>query len=369
MRRALLLLVVAAVVDAACAGAPAGTATQSPSKTIDIKRAKLDISYTAFVDQDVHHVTSKRALEAALDAVKRAVRAAGGKDDVATPEFQDVDESQTSDFKKFADAVVVLAGRVQLTADRLADTAIGGMISASPDCHTFYVTAGGGVVHSLEYRPKGSAAVIPAQGTSLGGPDEAGLTGRMLPGGIAYLTWHEWVNTGTYKLDVAVKAMLTKAVGQGAKAWLIDLRGNLGGIPTDISSFFLNGEPTRTVLVKTGNGGSSSGNRSLRLPDAYQLPIVILANDRTASGSEHFILDLKENNRATLVGRKTAGCLGGASENRLNDGATLSVAVEEVVGAVTGSRYNNKGIPPDVEADDATAVDQGIAILKQRIGP
>jgi hypothetical protein len=34
---------------------------------------------------------------------------------------------------------------------------------------------------------------------------------------------------------------------------------------------------------------------------------------------------------------------------------------------VTGAKYNNVGIPPDVPADDATAVDKGIEILKQRL--
>lgn len=366
MRR-LVILFVAALLVASCSGGPASTATQSPSKTVDIKRSKLDVAYSGFVDDDVHHVTSKKALEAALEGVKTAVRNAGGKDDVTVPEFQDKDEPLVADFNNFAQAAGQLAGRVQVSADRVADAAIVSMLATSPDCHTFYVSASGNVFHSLDFRPKGSQAMIPSQGTSLGGPDEAGLTGKVLPGGIAYITWHDWINTGTYRLNDQVKAMLTKALAQGAKAWLIDLRGNLGGFPVDISSFFLNGEPTRTVLLKNGNGGTSSGNKDLRLPAQYQLPMVVIANDRTASGSEHFILDLKENKRATIVGQKTTGCLGGADEIHLNDGALLSVVTQEVVGAVTGAHYNNKGIPPDIEADDATAVNTAIEVLKQKI--
>jgi hypothetical protein len=367
MHRAVLLFMTLALLAVSCATTPAGTASGSPSKTIDIKRTRLDIVYSAFVDEDVHHVTSKKALEAALDSVKAAVRGAGGKDDVATPQFQDVDEPQTADFNKFADVVSQLAGRVQLSADRIADAGIVGMLGASPDCHTFYVTAGGGGFQSRQFTPKGGNAVIPNQGTSLGGPDEAGLTGRMLPGGIAYITFRQWILTGTYKLNDAVRAMLDKAVAQGAKAWLIDLRGNLGGIPVDISSFFLNGEPTRGRLLKNGNGGTSSSNTDLRLPDAYQLPIAIVANDRTASASEHFMLDLKEGKRATIVGQKTYGCLGAAIETRLPDGGLLSIVVEEVIGGTSGARYNNAGIPPDVQADDAPAVDKAIEILRQKI--
>lgn len=356
-----------ALLVVSCTSTPGGTAANSPSRTIDIKRTRLDIVYSAFVDEDVHHVTSKKALEAALEAVKAAVRAAGGKDDVATPQFQDVDEPQIADFNKFADAVSLLAGRVQLSSERIANAALVGMLSTSPDCHTFYVSAGGGGIQSRPVAPKGSSAIIPTQGTSLGGPDEAGLTGRMLPGGIAYITFRDWMMTGTYHLDETVRAILDKAVAQGAKAWLFDFRGNPGGYLVDFSSFFLNGEPTRGRVVKTGNGGISTSNTDLRLPEAYQLPIAIIANDRTASAPEHFILDLKEGKRATLVGQKTYGCLGAAIETHLPDGGLLSVVVEEEIGGTSGARYNNVGIPPDVLADDPTAVAKAIEILNQKI--
>jgi hypothetical protein len=367
MRRAVLLLMAAALVAVSCSTSGPVSATSTPSKTIDIKRSKLDIVYSEFVDVDVHHVTSKKALEAALEGVKAAVRSAGGKDDVATPEFQDVDQPQTADFDKFANAVSQLAGRVQLSSDRIADAAIVGLMSASPDCHTYYVTAGGSVVHSLQFIPKGTSAMVPTEGTSLGGPDEAGLTGKMLPGGIAYITFHAWVNSGTYHLNDTFRAILEKARAAGAKAWLIDLRGNLGGIGVDLSSLFLNGEPTQVETVKTGIAGTKTANKDLRLPEAFQLPMVIVANDLTASASEHFIIDLKEARRATVVGQKTTGCAGSANEIHLADGALLSVVVGEIVGAATGFKYNNVGIPPDVPADDATAVAKAIEILKQKI--
>jgi C-terminal processing protease CtpA/Prc len=366
MRRALVLIAASVFVAVACVPG-ASSASPTAAKTADIKRTKLDIAYSGFVDDDYHHVTSKKALEAALEGVRGVVRKAGGKDDIATPAFQDVDQPQTTDFNKFADAVTQLAGRVQVSADQLADAAITSMLSASPDCHTYYVSANGNVFHSLPFAPKGTNALVPTQGTTLGGPDEAGLTGKMLPGGIAYITFHAWINTGTYHLGDTFRAMLDKAVAQGAKAWLFDMRGNLGGFPTDLSSFFLNGEPTRTHLLKNGNGGTSSGNKGLRLPEAYQLPMVVIANDRTASGSEHFILDLKEANRMTLVGQKTTGCLGEADEFRAPDNAQFSIVVQEVTGGTTGAHYNNVGIPPDVPAADATAVDKAIEILKGKI--
>lgn len=372
MRRALPLVMMATVVVAACSTNGPSSATQTPLKTADIKRSTLDIAYSAFVDEDVHHVTSRKALEAALEAARVEARAQGGKADVQTPSFQDTDETQLNDFKAFADAVNQLALGVQVaggsySAERLADATVGGMIKASPDCHTQYLAASGRVLNSSTATMTGANATVPTEGTSLGGPDESGLTGKILPGGIAYITWHDFTFGGTYKIDAALRAMLAKALAQGAKAWLIDLRGNLGGSAVDMTSMFLNGEPTLTIIGKTGNGGTATANKDLRLPAEYQLPMAVVINGKSASGSEVFALALKENKRATIVGQKSLGCLGAESPNPLPGGASIHVAVQEFVGGVTGAKYNNAGIPPDVPADDGTAVAKAIEILKQKI--
>src|SRR5438034_11587001 len=114
MRRAVLLFIMATLVVAACSTNGPTSATQPPTKTADIKRSTLDIAYTAFVDQDVHHVTSKKALEAARDAARVEAKAQGSKAEVQTPSFQDSDETQLSDCKAFADAVNQLALAAQV---------------------------------------------------------------------------------------------------------------------------------------------------------------------------------------------------------------------------------------------------------------
>ena len=352
----------------ACSGDTTAS-SPTPVATADIKRSKLDISYSGFVDQDVHHVTSKKALEAALEAVKAEVRAVGGKDAVDTPAFQDTDEPQLADFNKFAQAVGRLAANnTQLSANRIADVAITGMIKASPDCHTYYVDNSGQVRNSSGKIPTGTGAMIPAQGTSLGGPDQAGLSGKMLTGGVAYITWHEFAINGTYRITDMVKAMLDKALAQGAKAWLFDLRGNVGGNGADLmASWFLNGEPTLSVVVKTGNAGTMTANKDLRLPAAYQLPIAVILNDRGGSAPEVLGASLKENKRATIVGKQSVGCLGATSPTHMTDNSELSVTVQEFTGAVTGTKYNNNGIAPDVAADDQSAVDVATKLLLDRV--
>ena len=103
------------------------------------------------------------------------------------------------------------------------------------------------------------------------------------------------------------------------------------------------------------------------MPQAYQLPIAIVQNDRGGSAPEVFTASLKESKRATVVGAKSVGCLGATSPTHMTDGAELAVAVQEFTGAVTGTKYNNNGITPDVAADDPTAVDKALELLKQKI--
>lgn len=313
-------------------------------------------------------MTSKKALEGALESVRAEVRAAGGKADVATPDFQDVADPQTADFKKFADAVSELARRSpDLSADRLARAAITGMIRQSPDCHTYFFD-GRSRIDSRPVRSTGDPRPAAPSGQVLQQPDEAGLTGRILDGGVAYIRWTEFRLNGTYDIKAKVKDLVTRALAAGAKAWLFDVRGNSGGNGADsIASFFLNGEPLMRIDERVGNPTIKAANKDLRLPEAYQLPIALIQNDQGGSDPEIFALFLKEARRATIVGGKSIGCVGSTSPTALRDGTTFFVVSEEYTGAASGARYNNAGIPPDVAASDAQAIDVAAKLLRDQI--
>jgi hypothetical protein len=137
--RGIRLLSLLAVLVLACSGAAPVTSSSPPTPTasVDIKRTKLDISYASLSDQDVHKVSSKKILEGAIAAINAEIKKTGGKGEMAMIEFKDVTETTVPDFKKFAEAAAaVKALNPQITADRFADVAIEGMMSATPDCHT-----------------------------------------------------------------------------------------------------------------------------------------------------------------------------------------------------------------------------------------
>ena len=360
-----------AIALGACSPTTTTGGTPAPQKTGDFKQAKLDIAYSFLSDASVHSPTSKALLTAALEAMKKEAKSSGGSDDVATPDFTTDTETNLADFKKFAAAAGALAAKnSQLSADRLAEVGVVGMEQADPDCHTYYLDGKGGVKPSRPEPLTGTAPQVPSSGTFLQQqPDQVGMQAKMLDGGIAYVTWHAFEITGTYRVTDAVKAVLDKAVAAGAKAWLFDLRANVGGNGADtMASWFLNGENTLRVAVKTGFAGNMSAIKDLRLGPAYQLPIAIILNDRGGSAPEVFAAGLKENKRATIVGGTSLGCLGGEADVPLGrDDSRLYVAKLELAGALTGAHYNNVGITPDVVADDASAVAAATAVLLAKI--
>ncbi len=361
-RRLLVALAAAALVVGACTPIADQSASPTPAKTPDIRRSKLDIAYTALTENDVHMVSSKKVLTDALAAVVALARQNGFKDEVATPDFQDLSEPVLADFKKFADLVGVIAAKTpSLTPDQIGDTVLRSYTKSSPDCHTYYSPKRSGIPAS------DVLAALPPQGPS-DREDEAGLEFRLLPEGIGYLKWDEFLHTGTYDVTTEVRKGLDALLKQGAKAWIFDLRGNRGGDPPQaMASWFLNGEPTLRFETRTGSAGTQNGLKDLRLPDAYQLPIVIILNGRGGSSPEHFALALKENKRAIIVGQRSAGCLGSLSPLNLPDGSFFAVVGTEMVGAVTGTHYNNVGIPPDVPADDASAIAVAVKTLQTEI--
>jgi hypothetical protein len=360
MPRFVLLVLTALFVAAACTSV--AQPSSSPTKTPDIKRSKLDVAYSGLTDDDVFAPTSKEVLTAALQAMRDEIQKAGGRSDIAaTPEFSDKSEPSNEDFKKFADAASKLAvGNPLVSGDRLADVALTAMAKVKPDCHTQYVKRSSAV-------PSGVSAARVDSGGHVRA-DESQLTSQLLPGGVGYISWRQWIESGTYKQHVEVQKVMDALLAQGAKAWLFDVSNNGGGIQNQLMmSWFNNGEPLVKIRLKNGFAGSIEAKKELRLPAQYQLPIAVVVNGRSASMSEMFALAFKETKRGTLFGSKTIGCLGATNILNLIDGSVFQYTVSEFVGAISNAAYNNVGIPPDQTVAEGQAIDAAANFLREQI--
>jgi hypothetical protein len=340
---AVATLVVVVMVSSCGAAQVAPTSRPTPN----INRTRVDLAYTLIASEDVHRVSSRTLLTAALNAVRLQATSTGGTADPATPAFSDASDAVPTDFKAFAQAVEGIAVKnPQLSADLISDSAIDAMVGASPDCFTGYSR------------------------TTAADDLATGLQSRLIAGTVGYMSWRRFPNASAYNIVAEVRKALDALLAQGAQAWLFDWRDNAGGAHADeISDWFLNGEPAYKRVSRAGTPPTTSARAERRLPAAYQLPVAIIMNRLTGGSAESISLALKENHRATFIGSKSAGCLGSAQTVLLPGGGNVQVAVEEFVGAISGSHYANVGIEPDITSDDATAIDIAMNLLRSKIRP
>jgi len=161
---------------------------------------------------------------------------------------------------------------------------------------------------------------------------------------------------------------IKKLEADGAKGFVLDLRGNGGGLVSEaqlVASAFLDGG----VIVSTK--GRSVEGRTLRaegnqiVPD--QVPVVVLVDKNTASASEIVAGALQDRDRATIVGVKTFGKGVFQQIISLTNGGALDITAGQYFtpdgrnlggkGVKTGS-----GIEPDIAAKDRvkTKADEGL---------
>lgn len=144
---------------------------------------------------------------------------------------------------------------------------------------------------------------------------------------------------------------LTNAVNklekQGAKAYILDLRNNPGGLlqaGVEIARLWLD----QGTVVYTVNRQGTLGSFEDDGPALTESPLVVLVNQGTASASEILAGALQDNGRAKLVGEKTFGKGLIQSLFDLSDGSGLAVTVAKY--ETPNHRDINKlGIKPDLE--------------------
>ena len=170
------------------------------------------------------------------------------------------------------------------------------------------------------------------------------ITSKMLEKDIGYL------NLPSFDKDVSkkLKEKIDDLIEKGAKSLILDLRNNGGGMVdecTEITDFFLDKDKIiMTTKDKKGNVQKSvTKNKKL-----YEIPLVILVNENTASASEILTGALKDNNRTKVIGTKTYGKGVIQSVFNLSDGSGLKITTAEYF-TPNGIEINKKGITPDIQ--------------------
>jgi carboxyl-terminal processing protease len=147
-----------------------------------------------------------------------------------------------------------------------------------------------------------------------------------------------------------VAQLLTQGRNRGARAWIIDLRGNPGGPLDSMARVALNFTETRPVGLAVDRNGQSDPIVAPGRPTIQRFPFVVLVDRETASAAELLAAAIQEYHIAPIVGVRTAGSVGLASPQPLSDGSAIQVTVRRLQ-TPNGATIDKQGVQPDFEED------------------
>jgi carboxyl-terminal processing protease len=174
----------------------------------------------------------------------------------------------------------------------------------------------------------------------------------------------------TPKVGQAIHALVLEAQAKNAKAIIVDLRDNPGGKVEDtmagVSAFIPDGLVHRFVskqpqfnfqwtynlgTVESIINGQKLVTYKMTNPAKWNLPVAVLVNDQSASGSEFFSFDIQTAKRGLVIGERTAGA-GNSSARFLStsDGSLLGITINQSV-RPDGSVFP-AFVTPDIEVKD-----------------
>lgn len=166
---------------------------------------------------------------------------------------------------------------------------------------------------------------------------------RMLPDDVALIRLSSFDDDAGKELREA----LTDARRQGARAVILDLRNNPGGLldqAVEVASQFL--PEGTTVLIEENRQGERKVTRARRGGVALDLPLVVLINENSASSAEIVSGALQAAGRAVLIGETTFGTGTVLTPYRLSDGSRLLLGTQQWL-TPDERAIRGQGIEPD----------------------
>ena len=192
---------------------------------------------------------------------------------------------------------------------------------------------------------------------------------RMLVDRIAHLK----ILSFTANTDQEVADSLERMKKLGARALILDVRNNPGGLlgpVVNVTGQFIDGG---LVLYEVDGHDNRkdwpAGSGGL----ANDIPMVLLVNAGSASGSEVLAGALMDRERATVIGEKTFGKGSVNTLRKLSDGSGLYFTIARWY-TPGGTLIEGDGLEPDIvvtqpeEGDDDLQLDKAIELLVTEVG-
>lgn len=186
---------------------------------------------------------------------------------------------------------------------------------------------------------------------------------KILEGGIGVIRLTEFQEDASRDMDSAITALKTR----GMRALILDLRNNPGGLldaAVRVTEKFL--EKGKLIVRLKGRKIEKDTEYYSRLENALtDIPMIVLINEGSASGSEILAGCLQDHKRAVILGTRSFGKGLVQTLIPLNDGSALKLSTSRYFRPF-GKQINNKGITPDIITEEAASEIQDIGSAKDR---
>jgi len=157
-----------------------------------------------------------------------------------------------------------------------------------------------------------------------------------------------------------------------ANAIIIDLRKNGGGNPSMIqllSSYFLE---DYTHLNSFENRGEDSLQQFWTLPyvpgrSMYETDLYVLTSQRTFSGAEEFTYNMKNLERATIIGETTGGGAHPGGMRIASHDFLVWVPTGRAVNPITETNWEGTGIEPHISVPQEEALEKAHAMALEKL--
>lgn len=175
--------------------------------------------------------------------------------------------------------------------------------------------------------------------------DRPSVTSRMLGDDIGYIRISEFTEVAVDQFTEAYAVVREK----GAKALVIDVRSNPGGLLSSVVDIGRQILPAGVIVYDVDKYGKKQeytcdGSRKI------QMPLVILVNGASASASEVLVGAVKDYGIGTIIGTGTFGKGIVQKIYRLDDGSAVKMTVSAYF-SPNGTNIQGTGIEPDIKVE------------------
>jgi len=192
------------------------------------------------------------------------------------------------------------------------------------------------------------------------------------PDDIAYLKISKFGDTTSNEFNDAVKQIISK----GAKDIILDLRNNPGGYlnaSVEIASKMI--PKGQLVVSEEDNAGKKDSLYTTGGDKLSSIPTVVLINEGSASAAEILAGALRDDQKITLIGKKSFGKGSVQELIKLPQSSSVKITVAKWM-TPNGDYIMEKGINPDIEVDLTSddynnnrdpQLDKAIEVIKEKI--